>query len=264
LQSIISVIDSCNSGADGDEDKALNEIRYIMGRIMDTINFNNQLKQEMEQALLRLNNAQAAALQAQIKPHFLYNTLEAIKWMAMDLTMNKENAVSGAITSLGELLCLSMDMGGHLTKIDSEIYNLKLYVDLLKLRYEDKFSVEWDVDDGLTGYKTIKLSLQPLVENALYHGIKKKAGNGVIKISCFSEGNDIVFKVSDDGVGMPDETVRRLNGEINGGDSLKPKNIGLININGRIKILFGQSYGIKIESAENIGTTVTMTIAKVN
>ncbi len=210
-------------------------------------------------ALIEQNNRQQElkrkselkALQMQINPHFLYNTLDSIIWMAEG---RKEQEVITMVSALARLFRLSLGKGKEIIEIGSEIEHVGHYLTIQKMRYKDKLDYEIAVDADILRYKTVKIILQPLVENAIYHGIKNKSSPGKVTIRGGRKGQGIELSVHDDGIGMSLETLTRLSGEHH--ESKTGSGLGVRNVDERIKLYFGREYGLDFESAEDKGTTV--------
>jgi two-component system sensor histidine kinase YesM len=249
----------------GNHGKArLNELRYIISTILKNIQANEKMKDELDSKLKLLDQSQFAMLQSQINPHFLYNTLETINWMAVDLTKS-DNKVSKAVTCLAQMFRNNVYLGDYIIPIEQEIANTKNYLDILELRYGDIFEVIWEIDDEIKHYSIIKICLQPIVENAVYHGLKPKGANGVLKIQGeINQKETIVFTISDNGIGMDDALLEEINRKLNDSENLMEDHIGIYNVNQRIKIVFGKQYGVVIESEDNLGTSVKIRIPVVN
>ena len=198
------------------------------------------------------------ALQAKINPHFLYNTLDSVVWMAE--TGNKQGIVK-MVTALASLFRISIAKGHDVITLKEEFSHVRSYLEIQSMRYRNKFSFSIELPEELEDAPTIKLIVQPIVENSIYHGIKYLQEEGVIKISASDDGKGgIRISVSDNGVGMT-EDVRSTLLEPGGRSHLSDGNgIGLENINERIKLSYGDSYGIEIESEPDEGTTVNITI----
>lgn len=241
----------------------LNELKYIISTILKQIQANEKMKDELDSKLKLLDQSQFAMLQSQINPHFLYNTLETINWMAVDLTKS-DNKVSKAVNSLASLFRNNVYLGAYIIPIQQEIDNTKNYLDILELRYGNIFEVIWDIDEAIMDYSIIKICLQPIVENAVYHGLKPKDAHGVLKIRGECQKKDIVFTISDNGVGMDTKLVEEINQKLNDSENQMEDHIGTYNVNQRIKIVFGKEYGVNIESVENHGTSVIIRIPIVN
>jgi two-component system sensor histidine kinase YesM len=228
---------------------------------MGTIKLKKNMEVELQDRLLLLQNAQLGALQSQINPHFLFNTLDTINWITIETTGGNNNA-SSAITTLSELFRLSLDITSYLVSIETEIEHAKLYIKLIDMRYHNKVTVNWDFEQDILYYMVPKLCLQPMIENAVYHGIKPKMTAGLIVIKGRAVGNDILIEISDDGIGINEKKVLELNEMLEQNYINGDKHIGLRNVNQRIKLIFGESYGIKISSTENKGSIFTITIPK--
>lgn len=240
-------------------DTTENESTYILKRISTTLKTNKTLKEELEAKLLLLKHAQIVALQSQINPHFLFNTLDTINWMAID-DYDGENRLSEALTTLGDLFRLNIDAASYLTDLQSELDYTKQYIKILKLRYTNLFEVNWSVDDDLKNCKVPRLVLQPLIENALYHGIKAKHASGTIHVAIGKENDNLLIQISDDGVGLEQSMLNRLNTELEQDYIYGSTHVGLKNINQRVKLIYGDAYGITIAS-DNNGTVVSLKMA---
>ena len=232
-----------------------NETHEIALNIVRNLYSNQQMQAEIKGYSDIVDKAQLTALQAQISPHFLYNTLENIRWRAMDLSKG-ENEVSRSILYLSEVLRNSLDIEQQIITIEEEIRYTQLYINILQLRYEDKLKVEWDVDEGLLNYEIVKISLQPIIENAVYHGIKPLRTGGVVKIEVYRRGDGLWIIISDNGVGMEPETVAKLNEDLHEKYILSEEHIGIRNVNQRLKLLLGDEAGIEIVSRNGEGTRV--------
>ncbi|MFB9276110.1 cache domain-containing sensor histidine kinase [Cohnella cellulosilytica] len=195
------------------------------------------------------------ALQAQINPHFLYNTLDSIVWMAEN---DKSAEVVRMTSALARLFRASISKGSELVPVRNEIEHISNYLTIQKMRYRDKLDFRIDVDDAIKSSLTLKVLLQPLVENAIYHGVKNRYGTGTIRITGERKGETIVLQVSDNGVGMDEATRRAL--LTPAADPKQGKGVGLTNVHERIRLYFGKAYGLTIESEPDEGTTVTVTI----
>lgn len=259
LREIISFLDMTNSDEHiTTQDK--NEIIYIINSIKLHIDDKTKMKEILEERMKMLKQAQYDMLQAQINPHFLYNTLETINWMAYDIA-GGENDVSEALVNLAGFFRNTLSFSGYLITVDEEIQYTKDYIKILHLRYADLFTVRWDIDEAMLPCKVIKTCLQPIIENAVYHGFKPKGGNGLLEITGRLDGNNIVFRLSDDGVGMSEDDVLKLNEGLNTNVfSNTTSHIGLANVNKRIKILFGEKYGLTVKSLPGKGTEVCIVI----
>ena len=195
-------------------------------------------------------------LQEQINPHFLYNTLDAIVWLAED---NQKEDVIAMVTYLSNFFRTTLAQGKDFVSVHEESSHIESYLKIQGFRYQDIMEYEVDMEDNISDYMIPKLLLQPLVENALYHGVKKKRGKSRIFVWGYHEGVNLVFKVSDNGKGMCKEVLSALRENIAKGVAQKENDsFGLANVNQRIKYYYGEEYGLEIESEENIGTEATI------
>ena len=200
------------------------------------------VKKEQEIRKYELN-----MLYSQINPHFLYNTLDTIVWMA---EFNNNSEVIETTKSLAEFFRLSLNNGEMITTIDKEINHVRQYLIIQKKRYQDKLNYQISIDENLKKIKIPKLILQPIVENSIYHGIKELDTNGLIKIKVFEENKDIIILITDNGIGYD------INNKVK--SSKKLGGVGLKNVDERIKLFYGDRYGLHIKSEVGIGTVVTI------
>lgn len=230
-----------------DEIGELSKAFNIMIAKIKELMYQNVQEQELKR------KSELKALQAQINPHFLYNTLDSIIWMAEG---KKCDEVVMMTSSLAKLFRLSISKGEEIITIRNEIEHIKSYLTIQKMRYRDKLDFEIEVDENIMKYKTLKILLQPLVENAIYHGIKNKIGTGVIRITGRMEVNSILLQVIDNGVGMSSEEVRNILKAATGSES--GSGVGVRNVNERIKIYFGENYGLEFTSTPDEGTAASI------
>ena len=204
-----------------------------------------------EQELKRKIELQA--LQAQINPHFLYNTLDSIIWMAES---RRHEEVVMMVSSLAKLFRLTISRGDEIVPIETEIEHITHYLIIQKMRYRDRLDFEIDVPAELLPYQTVKLLLQPLVENSIYHGIKNRRGKGVVRIAARKEKERILLQVIDNGVGMDRARVARLLDRAC--PDAKSGGVGVRNVDERIKLYFGDGFGLTFESTRHVGTTANV------
>ncbi len=196
------------------------------------------------------------ALQAQINPHFIFNTLNNIKFMAY---MCEANEVGQMISALGNIMEGSIGRGEDAITLDGEIKYVKDYIYLQKIRYNERVKVQYDIPQDLFRCKIIRFSIQPIVENAIYHGLESKKGNGLIQIQARSEGNTLIIVIQDNGVGMKEERLKEMRAKLKATDYDKiNKSIGIKNIHDRIRINYGDEYGLTLYSKEYEGTMVEL------
>jgi Predicted signal transduction protein with a C-terminal ATPase domain len=200
--------------------------------------------------------AEINALQAQINPHFLYNTLNSLKWIA---TIQKSDKIVEMVEALIYMLRFTTSKIGDFVTIGEEIENVRNYIIIQNVRYYNKLEVDYDIDMELVKYRILKFTIQPIVENAIFHGLAGKEDGGRIKITMKKQEDDILITVEDDGIGMDNETLENLSNNI----SHKKDNfnsIGINNVNTRIKMHFGEKYGISFKSRLGFGTAVYVLI----
>ncbi len=259
ILSVIEDSDDYMTDMPVDQVTKLNEIKYIVQNIKGYIHNNQKLGDELKRRLFLLRKTQMVALQSQINPHFLHNTLETIKWKAIGLTKS-DNEVSMMITYLSRLMRITIETNDIVTSIEEEIEHARMYLEIQQIRYEDKLEIHWDIDPEIMQYKMVKITLQPLIENAIYHGIKPKEGIGRIDIKAYKDQDGIVFELLDNGIGMNDRLQQRINQYTPIDDVIEDTHIGLTNVNRRIKLIFGDEYGITVKSNRNIGTLLLIKI----
>lgn len=195
--------------------------------------------------------AELKALQSQINPHFLYNTLDTIQWKALEYN-NIE--VANIVNSLSGLFRVSLSGGKEFITIEEEINHAKYYLEIQKIRYKDKIEYKFNVDNDIDHFLIPKLIIQPLIENSIYHGIKTKDQNGFIDINVYKEDNYIYIKVSDNGLGIKKDKLSEI--LLNLYNSKESEHYGLYNVNERLKLTFNDMYKITIVSEYNKGTEV--------
>ena len=228
-----------------DEARSLTTHYNAMIQRINDLQIENMQKEKM------LRESEIAALTSQINPHFLYNTLDTILWMA---EYKDTEGVVDMIKALGQFFRLSLSGGASHIKIKDEIQHVKEYLYIQKKRYGDKLNYSFDLDNSIMDVKVPKIILQPIVENAIYHGIKELDGPGHISIKSLKEDGFIKFIISDDGVGFD---VNMLNKQK---DKLKLSGVGIKNVDERLKLNYCDDCGVQIESEKGKGTTVTLKI----
>ena len=210
-----------------------------------------------------LQKAELDLLQAQINPHFLYNTLDSILWQAR--VGNNESVVE-TVDALASFFRTTLSKGSGWIQVREEIRMIQNYLIIQKARYEDLLRYEIDVDPALGELFLLKLTLQPVVENAIYHGLKQRPDGGLLRVIGRSDGAYMLFTVEDDGPGMSPEDLARLKSKLNRyPGSLYDRNdggFGLRNVNGRIRLYYGEGCGVDIVSEAGVGTTVTIRLRK--
>lgn len=215
-----------------------------------------ELMEQVRQEEITLRKTELNALQAQINPHFLYNTLDAIAWMCED---KRNEDAEEMVNALARLFRISISKGHELIPIKREVEHAESYLKIVKFRYKNQFIYSFDVEESCLPYLCNKITLQPIIENAIYHGLSRMVDEGVIAIRIYEDDEDIILSVEDNGVGMTPEQC----GEILLKDSGDRTGIGIKNVNDRIKIYFGSQYGLTITSELDEGTRVDIRMPKV-
>ncbi|WP_312692442.1 sensor histidine kinase [Caproiciproducens sp.] len=192
------------------------------------------------------------ALQSQINPHFLYNTLDSIIWM---IENERYDGAVTMVTALARLFRISLSKGKNIITVADELEHVRNYLTIQKMRYKNKFSYEITAEPETLPCATIKLIVQPLVENAIYHGMEFMSGDGEIRINAYRDGNDLYIDIIDNGLGMPQEQADALLTEETTKVRGKGSGIGLKNVKERIQLYFGSEYGLAIYSEPDEGTT---------
>ena len=224
---------------------------------------NDTLLQQIQLEQKEKRQLEVAVIQAQVNPHFLYNTLYSIKGLC-DMEMNED--ASEMISALSSFFRISISRGNEIITIEEEIEHIQSYLYIMEMRYGDDFSYSIDVDENVLSSTILKLTLQPLIENAIYHGVKQKRGQGLIGVSVSQVGENIHLEVVDNGHGIQKEKLRHIQDEIEAPYSDHQKKhigIGLRSVNERIKGYFGKEYGLLIASEIDKGTTITIIMPKV-
>lgn len=246
---------------DGNQDEVGIVTRIFNGMVMNLhklIYENYETNLNLKEMALKKREAELYALQSQIHPHFLFNTLESLR---MGLVDNNDDENAALVENLSDLLRKSLSWSGEIVTISDEIEFSKAYLEIQSFRFVDKIHYKIDIPDELRNYKIPKLTVQPVVENAVLHGAEPKWDSCAICISASKEDQSILIKVADDGVGISKERLEAIEQELSFGSEMKKgSSIGLRNVNDRIHLNYGDGYGINIISTQGVGTTVTIKI----
>jgi two-component system sensor histidine kinase YesM len=258
LDDIIISLNEIDSTQDISKE-SMNEIMYISKNILQMHKKNDSLEQQLITSFSKLKKLQTETLQMQFAPHFLFNTLNTLNMFVMSLNGIK-NPASKVIVLISDLLTISLNTSKYIVSIRQEIEYCKKYIEIEKIMNENSFDVVWNIDESIMSYKTVKLTLQPIIENAFKHGIKylRNESRGYLEISAYEEPEQIVFEISSNGPVIEPSVIEQLHKSLDTGIMPENKHIGLRNVNKRIKLIFGNSYGCCISS------TNYLTIVKVN
>ena len=232
------------------------EIRHLGNSVQKSYEEIEHLMTEIVAQQNKRRRSELAALQSQINPHFLYNTLESITWM---IEGGKNKDAVYMISELAKIFRISLSNGKTIISIEDELKHCKNYMNIQKYRYKERFVTEYDVSEEIYQFCTVKLIIQPILENAIYYGVGNMDAddNPRILVKGRRTDNDIYLAVSDNGMGMRQEDVKNILSD----NKKVPKHgsgVGLINVHTRIQLMFGAKYGLIVESEPDEGTTVTI------
>ena len=213
----------------------------------------NALLEQVKKEQIRIRKAEFELLQAQINPHFLYNTLDTIIWLAES---DEQKQVVHMVESLSDFFRTSLNQGKDIISIKEEIQHVRSYLEIQQMRYQDILEYEIDVPEEFYQNTIPKITVQPLVENALYHGIKNKRGKGKITVRGYREDSFFILEVRDNGIGMQTERLVQVRNALLYKQLAESKVYGLYNVNERIRLNCGEEYGLRISSTYQEGTTV--------
>lgn len=235
-------------------DSEIHEIRTLSEGMEQMIARLNGQMEESRQRQESLRKTELALLQAQINPHFLYNTMDTIIWL---IEAEKQQEAVEMVSNLSGFFRHSLSKGEDVISLEEEERHVRSYLQIQRARYKDILEYTVEIDPTLRHAQIPKLTLQPLVENALYHGIKLKRALGTIRISGWMEREHIILQVSDNGVGMTQQRLLELRSAMERDERV---GFGLSAVNQRLRLQFGREYGLSVASREGVGTTVTVRI----
>jgi two-component system, sensor histidine kinase YesM len=240
--------------------KGKDELSQISEDFNNTVSsIKNLIQQKYESNILR-KQAELESLQSQINPHFLFNTLNSIKAVSDSGDMER---TSFMIKNLSDIFRYSLNKGNYVVKFSEELATVKRYVYLQKCRFGDKYNVNWDIDEVVLSFNIIRLTLQPIIENAIYHGLEHKRGIGELNITAKSSGKKYYIYISDNGIGIEDSNLEKINSVLENNpdkhQNISPQKLGIYNVNARIKFHFGNEYGLKMYRISGF-TTVKITL----
>ncbi len=227
--------------------KQSNEMLFITSNILADSDPDSDISEEVSGRIQSLRQAQFRALQFQIDPHFLYNTLETIKWNAV-AEMGLGNKTSKMLTKVARLYRLGLENDDVIVSLKEELEFLKLYIEIVRIRFGDSIQFHWNIDESLYECNVIKMCLQPIVENAIQHGLRPKNYLGNITVSAWYEKECLCICVDDDGQNMSQTEMDKLNEKLKTGAGFEESKVGLRNVNERIKLIYGKKYGVSISN----------------
>ena len=265
IHSIIQIIDNAGSGEPTDplEPNENDEYSYIINNIVKTFVEKDFLKVQLSEKMYKEKALELMALQSQINPHFMFNTLETIYLKTLGLT-GGHNEVSTMLENLSTILQYSLGRSNENISIQDEIQNAQSYVAIQKIRYRNMFELKWDIAGDMSRYAIIKLVLQPLIENAISYTAKEKAVQ--IKVKIRVRGDVIQLAVIDNGIGISPEKLMQITHRLSSGadDIGSGRHIGLYNTHKRLRLAYGDRYGLHIRSKFGFGTAVYLRIPKIH
>ena len=231
------------------------EVEHLSRSVQSMVSTMRHLMEDILRQEEEKRRSELDVLQSQINPHFLYNTLDSVVWMTEN---GRTQEAVAMLTALARFFRISLSKGSSIIPIGDELEHARNYLDIQKMRYKNKFSADISVEQGVERLYTVKLIIQPILENAIYHGMEYADGDGEIHIRAFREGENMVIEVEDNGPGMPEQVVEQL---LNPGISVSAarpggSGIGLRNVHQRIQLTFGPAYGLTIRSEPDSGTVV--------
>ena len=233
-----------------------NELLMLKESYNSMIDYLNEMFTRLLEKEKVIQKAEMRVLHEQIKPHFLYNSLETISYMALEA---KAPNVHSALETLGSFYRNFLSKGDREIPLEREVQIVRDYLSLQKLRYGDILNDEYDIAEDTEELMIPKLILQPLVENSIYHGIKLQREKGSIKVEAVDLDDRIELVVKDNGAGMTEERLQEMRAAIVNGEKI---GFGLRTVHERMQLLFGEEYGLSISSTEGVGTTITVVIPK--
>lgn len=238
------------------------EIRHLSATLESMTGTLRQLMDDLVEQEKKKRQTEMTVLQSQINPHFLYNTLDSTIWM---IEMEKYDGAITMITSLARFFRISLSKGNYLITLEEEFEHVKSYLTIQSIRYKNKFTYTIILDDRIASMSTIKLIIQPIVENAIYHGMDYLFGDGELVIEAFPSKGNIYIEVTDNGPGMSEEQVSMLfSDHSHTGEKGSGSGIALKNIQERIQLYYGESYGIEVESERDEGTKVRIILPQIS
>lgn len=225
-----------------------NELMYLSDTLLNTVKNHQQIENELVEKITKLKKVQSIALQTQINPHFLFNSLNLVNGFIIE-ECHGESKAATILSNLSDILYIALNTKEYIVTVETELEYAKKYLAIEQIKYPNKFLVKYNIDPETLDCKTVKFVLQPIIENAIEHGMKRISGKkGIIKISSAILNNKLVLSVSDNGPKIDDNILKELETKLESDEIQETKHIGLSNVNQRIKLIFGNEYGVSIFS----------------
>ena len=241
-----------NARAQADSEDEVAELAVSFNKMAGSM---QSLIDKVKEDERKMRKADLRLLQEQIQPHFLYNTLDIVVWMIEE---NRKEDAAGMVTALARFLRISLSKGKNIITVADELEHARNYLMIQSLRAKDQFTYRIEKDPGTECFQVIKLIVQPIVENALYHGLEGMYGDGEIVIHAYTKDGDLYISVKDNGMGMSKEQAEALLDYTKELKTAKGNGIGVRNVHERIQLHFGKEYGVQIISEEDEGTEILL------
>lgn len=260
LRMFINEKDLENRDAYTHPERYFNETSFIINSVTRMLTNSKDMEKELDARLRMLKKAQATALQTQTSPHFLYNTLDTIRWVSVD-EAGKNNTTAQMLQELSCFYRKVFQTDNIIITLAEELEILQLYTRIINIRFGGRIQFYIDADENILSCKCLKMILQPVVENAINHGFRPKHYNGTIRVRAYAEETDVHIIVEDDGVGMTDSEIKSKNAELLNRDIIDGSRIGIANVNERIKLIYDEPYGVSLrkrkEAAQGLIVCIT-------
>ena len=235
------------------EERGCYEVQHLSRSIRSMVSTMHHLMDDIVQQEAQKRRSELEVLQSQINPHFLYNTLDSVIWMT---EAGRYDEAIQMVTSLARLFRISLSRGSSIITLADELEHARHYMNIQQIRYKNRFTTEITAEPGTEGLYTLKLIVQPILENAIYHGMSAAEDEGIISVHAYRRGDDLFIDVEDNGMGMRPEVAEQLLEEHRPAINTKGSGIGVRNVHQRIQLTFGRQYGLTIQSEPDEGTLV--------
>lgn len=233
-----------------------NEFQFISNNIVKMMQKNTLIESELKRKAAELKQAQSVALQSQISPHFLSNTLNLVNSIVLRITKS-DNDATRLISLLSDIFCIVLNTNRYVLTLGEELENLEKYIEIEQIKLLNGFNVVYDISDELKNVRIINFSLQPIVENAIWHSFKKTPDRkGTLEIRGFEEADTVRLEISNDGEVITEEKIRDVTALLKRKEFPTPPHIGLLNVNRRTQLVFGEMYGIELKIKDNKTTVI--------
>lgn len=253
---IIDIMENVTSSdSEIENDRLVGEARYILRTYLDKVHYSKEIEDNLKQRMADLKAIQLQSLNLQIRPHFIFNTLQIISILAMNLTGGENDAVK-AIEMLSKILQYGFKSNSYLETLDKELEFSRAYTEIQKIRYNDRVNIRYEIDDQVRNNVTSKMILQPLIENSFSHGIIPHKASGEIIIKAYSKNLYLVIEVIDDGVGIGENIKEKITAQLLSDAQIENGHIGIFNVDRKIKLIFGEQYGLTIDDDYKNGTKI--------